>query len=45
MPELINTLLERGEKVSAYPVNEGAYIDTGEWKEYKIALKKLSLEE
>jgi NDP-sugar pyrophosphorylase family protein len=45
MPELINTLLERGEKVSAYPVSEGAYIDTGEWKEYRMALKKLSLEE
>ncbi|GAB6076183.1 nucleotidyltransferase family protein [Desulfurobacterium crinifex] len=45
MPELINTLLERGEKVFAYPVNEGAYIDIGEWKEYKMALKKLSLEE
>ena len=39
---LITKLAERGEKVAVYPVTENAWIDTGEWGEYKKALEKLA---
>ncbi len=44
MPQLIRALIEDNKKVLAYPINEGDYIDMGQWKEYKLALEKLSLE-
>jgi len=42
MPELVKVLLQKGEKVLAYPINEGDYIDMGQWEEYKEAFRKLS---
>ena len=41
MPDLIKVLLEKKEKVLAYPVNENDYIDMGQWEEYKNALEKM----
>jgi len=41
MPELINELIKNGKKVLAYPINEGDYIDIGQWEEYKKAIQKL----
>ena len=41
MPELIKQLIDSKESVFAYPVNESEYIDMGQWKEYKKALKIL----
>jgi len=42
MPDLVKVLLQEGEKVFAYPVNENDYIDMGQWEEYKEAFRKLS---
>jgi dTDP-glucose pyrophosphorylase len=41
MPFLIKKLVDKGEKVIAYPVNENNYIDIGQWEEYKKALNIL----
>ncbi|MBF0547080.1 MAG: CBS domain-containing protein [Candidatus Riflebacteria bacterium] len=43
MPNLIDVLLEKNEKILMYPINEGAYIDIGQWDEFQKAAKKLSL--
>ena len=39
MPDLIDTLLEKGETVLTYPVNEKDYADIGQWDEYKKSLQ------
>jgi len=41
MTDLIKILIERGEKVLAYPINESNYIDLGQWEEYKKNIGKL----
>ena len=41
MTHLIEAIIKDGKKVMTYPVNEGDYIDIGQWKEYKNAIKKL----
>jgi len=41
MPDLIKQLIEKGEKVLAYPINESNYIDLGQWEEYKKNIGKL----
>ncbi|UCB46317.1 MAG: NTP transferase domain-containing protein [Spirochaetota bacterium] len=40
--DLINLLLRKGKRVGVYPVSEKAYIDIGQWEEYRktIALLK-----
>lgn len=38
MSELMKVLIDKGEKIFAYPVNESDYIDMGQWNEYKIAM-------
>lgn len=43
MNELIGVLLEKGKKVTMYPVNENDYMDIGEWDEYKRAAEKLKM--
>lgn len=43
MPNLINVLLTQNKKVVAYPVNEGDYIDMGQWEEYKKAVEKINI--
>jgi len=35
MTDLIKTLIDKGEKVITYPVNENDYMDIGQWEEYK----------
>jgi dTDP-glucose pyrophosphorylase len=41
MTDLINELIAKNKIVITYPVNESDYIDIGQWKEYKSAVKKL----
>lgn len=43
MTDLIKRLVEHKKKVCTYPLNEGDYIDIGQWKEYKKALNKLNI--
>ena len=39
--ELIQKSLKMNMKVGVYPVTENAWIDIGQWEEYKLALEKL----
>ncbi len=41
MPDLIGILLEKAKPIYAYPINEGDYIDLGQWEEYKKSMKRL----
>lgn len=43
MTDLIGDLLQKGEKVLTYPVNENDYIDIGQWEEYRSALQKMRI--
>ena len=38
MPSLIQRLIDKKHKVVLYPINEGDYIDIGQWDEFKKAL-------
>ena len=40
MTQLIESLKESGGKVMVFPVSDKAWIDTGEWAEYRKALKQ-----
>lgn len=42
MTDLIEKLMENGEKVCTYPVNENDYIDIGQWDEYRKAVEQFS---
>ena len=44
MTDLIQKLLDDKKPVFTYPVNEGEYIDIGQWEEYKNALDRLNIE-
>jgi len=43
MTDLIQKLLDDKKPVFTYPVNEGEYIDIGQWEEYKNALDRLEI--
>lgn len=43
--ELIDDIRKEGGKVGVFPVNEGAWLDIGEWSEYNKAAKKLGVTE
>lgn len=43
MPSLIQRLIDEGRKVVLYPINEGDYIDIGQWDEFKKALLKMGM--
>ncbi|MDD5457564.1 MAG: nucleotidyltransferase family protein [Candidatus Margulisbacteria bacterium] len=43
MTDLMQCLINNGQKVITYPVNENEYVDIGQWEEYKKAMDKLSL--
>lgn len=43
MPDLIQKLIDQDKPVYTYPVNEGDYIDIGQWEEYKSALDRLEV--
>jgi len=42
MTELIEKLIDNGKPVYTYPVNEGDFIDIGQWEEYRKATDRLS---
>jgi len=39
---LIETIKEKGFRVGVYPISEKAWLDIGEWNEYKSTLEKMS---
>ncbi|MGE4538327.1 MAG: sugar phosphate nucleotidyltransferase [Desulfovibrio sp.] len=39
MPTLIQALIDDGKQVFTFPVNEGDYLDFGQWNEYRKALE------
>jgi dTDP-glucose pyrophosphorylase/CBS domain-containing protein len=41
MPDLIHRVKEAGGRVGVFPIGENAWIDTGEWTEYRKALENL----
>jgi NDP-sugar pyrophosphorylase family protein len=43
MTELIETLQQRDGKIGVFPVSEKAWIDMGEWEEYKKGVERLKL--
>lgn len=44
MTDLIERVRERGGRVAVFPVSDKAWIDTGEWAEYRKALKQLRVD-
>jgi len=44
MTHLIEKVKETGGKVAVFPVSDKAWLDTGEWAEYRKALKQLKVE-
>jgi dTDP-glucose pyrophosphorylase len=42
MTDLIAALIEAGERVFTYPVNEKEYLDIGQWEEYRRNLDRLA---
>lgn len=44
MTHLIDKVKETGGKVAVFPVSDKAWLDTGEWAEYRKALKQLQVE-
>jgi NDP-sugar pyrophosphorylase family protein len=43
MTHLIEKVKAAGGKIGVYPISESSWIDTGEWEEYKNALKAFNL--
>ena len=43
MPELIERLKEKGERIGVYPISQKAWVDIGQWEEYKKVVDKISL--
>ena len=43
MTDLIPKVQDSGLKVGVFPVSEKAWIDVGQWKEYKNTIKELEL--
>ena len=35
MTDLVSSMIARGQKVGVFPVSEKAYVDIGQWKEYR----------
>ena len=44
MTQLIERVKEAGGKVAVFPVSDKAWLDTGEWAEYRKALRQLEVE-
>jgi hypothetical protein len=42
MPDLMNRVKAAGGRVGVFPIGENAWIDTGEWTEYRKALDNLN---
>jgi len=45
MTDLIQALMDDHKPVFTYPINEGEYIDIGQWEEYRNALDRLNIAE
>lgn len=45
LPQLVEKLIKSKKRVGVFPVSEEAWIDIGQWNEYKKALNKLNFEE
>ncbi len=43
MPHLIQRLMETHQSIYAYPIPSSAYIDVGQWTEYRKAVEKLKM--
>ncbi|WP_352418292.1 nucleotidyltransferase family protein [Proteiniborus sp.] len=41
--ELINSYIEKGEKIGIYPISEGSWLDMGQFKEMEIMLERLGI--
>ena len=41
--DLINAVMEKGEKIGVYPVSQGSWVDVGQWDEYRKSIDKLEL--
>ncbi len=41
--DLIDKLMKEGRRVGVYPITQNSFIDIGQWKEYKDALKKFEI--
>jgi NDP-sugar pyrophosphorylase family protein len=39
---LIEKIQSKGKRVGVFPIEDDAWIDIGQWEEYRLALKKLS---
>ena len=40
--DLIEKVKSKGKRVGVFPIEDGAWIDIGQWEEYRSALKRLS---
>ena len=40
MTDFIETLKKAGGRIGVFPIGENAWIDTGEWTEYRKALRQ-----
>ena len=40
--DLVEKVKSKGKKVGVFPIEDGAWIDIGQWEEYRSALRKLS---
>ena len=40
--DLIEKIKSKGKRVGVFPIEDGAWIDIGQWEEYRSALKRLS---
>jgi dTDP-glucose pyrophosphorylase len=41
--DLIDVVISMGGRIGIYPIGEGAWVDTGEWDEYRSAIKMFGL--
>lgn len=41
--ELINTYIDKGDKIGIYPISEGSWLDMGQFKEMEIMLERLGI--
>ena len=42
--DLMNKIISRGGRVGVFPINEGSWLDIGQWKEYNRTLKRYDQE-
>ena len=40
--DLIEKVKSKGKRVGVFPIEDGSWIDIGQWEEYRSALKRLS---